>query len=630
MIQHYKKRVTLKQCCPFFYACLFLMVLVFPILTNAAEVPETVESVKSVNSGDDQNEIRQLIDAGAYKLALTILDSEQSRGNADDPEGWMQQQRLRVEIYQLLNDQNALVNYIQAVLQHPLLANSAVFKRWFQTRQAEALIKLHQGEQALAVLRELIWSIPMNIPTVAQDLLEWRRMVIQAYRVAGYQEDAYRAALRLQRDYSEIEFTDLMQYARILLATERYEQAMELLEGKAAEPEAGMLFLFAQLHNQSRSAKTIVQAGLRQMRAESTSTQLKAQLWAVVAQAAQQSADRATTANALEHVVADQQIEQFDNDLFNISPDVLWNAYFDYAVAIGNEAQFLIGMDEQWLAAAESAEKQYPVRARSLYALLILKGQSQETRDRAVKRFIISMFERKQGKPLLRRLFLESEIFSSYDKIPLPARHALTDVALGESKIELASALMATINKPPKGTDQFNWYLRRVRILVMGGKAEQGAASLQEMLQDNTVLIKEQLDHLMQVIFDLQTMGMHSHAYSLFADVLNKTEDMASRREIYYWMAESLKADKKYTQAGRYFLKSAMLLEPGSMDPWAQTARYQAAESLAKAGLLSDARILYQQLLKVTKDESRRAVLQREIQKLWLNNGETEINQNTE
>ena len=49
-----------------------------------------------------------------------------------------------------------------------------------------------------------------------------------------------------------------------------------------------------------------------------------------------------------------------------------------------------------------------------------------------------------------------------------------------------------------------------------------------------------------------------------------------------------------------------------------QTARYQAAKSLGKAGLIEDAYFIYQRLLKVTKEADRRAVLRYEVQKLQL------------
>jgi hypothetical protein len=83
-------------------------------------------------------------------------------------------------------------------------------------------------------------------------------------------------------------------------------------------------------------------------------------------------------------------------------------------------------------------------------------------------------------------------------------------------------------------------------------------------------------------------------------------------------MAESRKADEAYAEAARLYLKSAMLLDPRAGDPWGQTARYQAAAALADAGMVRDARILFQQLLKTTQDPGRRAVINRQLQKLWL------------
>jgi predicted negative regulator of RcsB-dependent stress response len=55
-----------------------------------------------------------------------------------------------------------------------------------------------------------------------------------------------------------------------------------------------------------------------------------------------------------------------------------------------------------------------------------------------------------------------------------------------------------------------------------------------------------------------------------------------------------------------------------AMDPWAQTARYHAAKALVEAGLLEDARQIYSSLLRATRDASRRAVLENEIQRLHL------------
>ena len=83
-------------------------------------------------------------------------------------------------------------------------------------------------------------------------------------------------------------------------------------------------------------------------------------------------------------------------------------------------------------------------------------------------------------------------------------------------------------------------------------------------------------------------------------------------------MAASLPAMEKYDEAAYLYLKSATLQDPMAMDPWAQTARYHAAKMLAEAGLVEDARQIYSSLLRATRDASRRAVLENEIQRLHL------------
>jgi hypothetical protein len=55
------------------------------------------------------------------------------------------------------------------------------------------------------------------------------------------------------------------------------------------------------------------------------------------------------------------------------------------------------------------------------------------------------------------------------------------------------------------------------------------------------------------------------------------------------------------------------------MDPWGQTARFNAAQSLQESGLVDDARRIYLELLAITEDAARRSVLNHKIQQLWLN-----------
>jgi hypothetical protein len=61
-----------------------------------------------------------------------------------------------------------------------------------------------------------------------------------------------------------------------------------------------------------------------------------------------------------------------------------------------------------------------------------------------------------------------------------------------------------------------------------------------------------------------------------------------------------------------------MLPGPFTLDPWAQTARYQAAQMLGRAGYIEDARQLYQGLLNATRDPAQQAVLEHDLQQLML------------
>jgi len=558
-------------------------------------------------------EVRALANSGAALLAQHTLDSQQP-AVAANPDDWMAWERERIRIYQQSKDWQGLIQRLETL--PPNLP--ADFRRWAVTQRAEGFIKLGQGKSARLLLQELIWTIPVNQPGAAEWLARWRRMVMNSYLVESAVEDAHLAAVRFYQDYGDEDAQDRLTRAQILLSANRPEEAMDLLAGHIKEPHAAALYLLAQLRSDNRESRKVLQAALRQMRGDWVDPTLRTQLWAVVAEAAIRTGDRASATNALEHVIAAYRTTPLPEGLFDFTPDSLWNAYIDFATYVGNKSQFLIGQDKQWFDAAAEALNKQPVRARSLYALLMLQGENATSRSLATQKFVDSLSKRKQGSSLLRALFLDARQYADYATIPLTARHVLVDVALADSDISLASALMATIKAPPDGADKFFWELRRARIFVMGGDPKAGAEALSAILASHPQLAPEQLDRLLQVVFDLQTVNAHEAAYDLFVQVMARTNDAKLQRELYYWMAESRKASEAYADAARLYLKSAMLPDPKAMDPWAQTARYQAADALAHAGMVSDARSLFEQLLATTQDPGRRAVLTRQLQKLWL------------
>jgi len=557
-------------------------------------------------------EVRTLADSGTPQLALYTLERRQPPAGRDAA-GWMAWEHLRITI---LRDSQRWNDIAMRLAELPADLPPD-FVLWARTARAEALSRGGRPREAIALLRDLIWNTPSETAS-ADHLQRWRRLILEAYLAAGLGEDARLAALHYFRDYPEQGLDDRLLRARIALSAGRPDEAMTRLAKDTADPRAAMLYLLAQLRSGQRPARRVMQAGLRQMRGKWADERLKVYLWAVVAEAARRAGDRATTALALENVIAAGEKTPLPKGLFDFTPDSLWQAYHDYAVQVGNREQYLIGEDAPWFEKAEAIAAKLPVQSRALYALLLLESQSETDRNRAALRFVLSARKRPGGGVMLQRLFLESRHFADYRTIPPGARYVLADVALRRGDIHRASALMATLDAPPEGTDPFFWHLRRARIFVLGGDPERGARALEALLAATAEPTRAQLDRLMQVVFDLQTIQAHDAAIRLLKKVMAKAPDDKMRREIYYWMAESRKAQHRYAEAARLYLKSANFPTPGAMDPWGQTARYQAAEALGQAGLVEDARNLFRRLLKVTRDQTRRALLQRQLQKLLL------------
>ncbi|MCG6935511.1 MAG: hypothetical protein LJE73_06400 [Proteobacteria bacterium] len=558
-------------------------------------------------------EIQQLAQSGAPRLALYSLGQQQP-DLTKDPVGWMQWEKVRVDVFRESRDWQGMATRLAAL--PPDLPVG--FQRWARTEQAGALIKLGRVSEARTLLRELIWTVNLDEPEAGVQLRHWRRLIIDSYLAGKELNDAYQASNWFIRDYGSNDLEDRLLRARIQLSDGYPDDALILLKGDLKETQAHTLYLLALLRSGQRPPRDIVKAGLRKLQEKGLTDQQKTILWAVVAEAAQRGKDRGTNAMALERVIAASDTSPLPGGLFKLDADSLWVSYLEYARYLGNRAHYLIGQDGPWFEAAKKAGKKYPVRARSLYATLVLNGASEASRNEAATAFIASSHKLPQGNTLLRELFLKSDQYQDYASIPLTARYVLVDIALADSDITLASQLMATIQTPPEGIDRYHWELRRARVFVLGGDSLRGVAALQTILKTHPSLDRSQLDQFLQVVFDLQTVGANKDATHLFIAVMQRTDDVQLKRELYYWMAESAKAEKAYAEAARLYLKSAMYPDPKAMGPWSQTAHYQAAEALAEAGMVADARQLFEALLRVTTDPGRRAVINHALQKLWL------------
>lgn len=560
-------------------------------------------------------ELAMLARAGAPQLALRHLDAQQP-AYGDDPVAWMSLERERVYLLRTLGDVAAVIERLAALPD----GLSEDFRRWAHTEWAAALLEQQRPAEALAVVRDLLWSAA-DLEIEAR--MRWRRMVVQAYLLDGELEDARSALVRYQQDFgtSGREWNQLR--LRVLLETGRYEEMLGL--GVDPQDEVGaVLLLAARWRSGGLEAVEAHQAARVLATAREGGTTARALAWQLAVEVAQKLPELPYI-ETLEQALG-QAPETLDWELFALPGDLLWEAWLRHGRQLGNQEQLLLGADDDWYFPATEALEKDPLRARALFAVLSAHGSTAERREMAHEYLVSLATALAGGEQLVRRLYLQSRRFADPGQLPGVIRYRLIDEALEQGDLTLASRLMQGMEQAPPGADAVEWGLRRARVAIHTGQPEQGAARLAAMLEGHDALAEAQLDRWVQVVFDLQTVAAHEQALTLFAALSARDIAPQRRRELLFWQADSWQALGNPARAAYLYLQSATLTDPAAMDPWAQTARYHAAQSLAVAGLLEDARRIYQTLLNSTREPGRRAVLRNEIQRLQLRSAAREVN----
>jgi len=555
-------------------------------------------------------ELAQLARAGAPQLALRRMDSEQPKPERNLVEWTVwEQERL-----QILASQGLYPRVIERVNDLPESVNEH-FRRLALSLKADAQLQLGQADAARATVRGLLW---LHSDTEEPgNSARWRRLVVRSYVLEDRYEDARLALLRYRQDFGDENSQWRWLSAQVMLQAGASESAFKLLKGDKT-PQGEFLRYAAQLRMLPQQAPQVEQAAVKLAR-QLEQPELQSAFWGLAAAAAKQAKQPFKQIEYLEHALSLPVDHELTHGLLEVDADQLWDAYLEQGKRIGNEEQKLLGNDEDWYFPATEALVKEPLRARVMFSVLSEYGSSVERRSVAHGHLVGMLDELANGKTLVKRLYLESERYADVENLPPVIRYRLIDEALVSADLKTASHLMAGLVAPPEGSDRFEWDLRRARVVVFTGDVDQGVELLQQLLaSDDQDWDPQQVDRLLQVVFDLQTVQYHQQALMLFGSLLNKQLDQQQQRELLFWMADSLQALGQYDQAAYLYLKSAILSDPMAMDPWAQTARYRAARALLEAGLLEDARRIYSSLLHATRDASRKAVLENEIQRLHL------------
>ncbi len=568
------------------------------LLAPHAAADKQLDSLKNISA------------AGAPFLTLKMLDQAQPSIDRDLYE-WIlwEQERLRIlDEWEQWNDLLVRVESLPPDV-------PVQFQQQASTYQIKAYIALGQNLTARRLLRQQLWQDEAGD---SAEYRSWRQLVIETYLNEDRVDDARIAMLRLQQDYADSDKEWQLLRARVLIKAGRFEEAIELLKSRL-DWQSLTLKLLAEYRAGLHKPTTLWDLAKKRIDNIQDDELQLASYWSLAVIAA----ESISTVNQVIALESRLGIDRQDNITPTpIDADQLWRAYLDYARLVGNRSELLMGDDQSWLEVADNARLMTPIKARSLYALLITESPQEAVRNQAAGGFLKTLkLEQEAHKVLLDQVFNRSQRFSDAAQIPVQIRFQLVDMALKNADIIEATRLMSDLNSIPPDTRELDWLLRQARVLLLGGKLEQGNDVLVQLLQQYQEPNEQDTDRILQVLFDLQSLQMNDKAIQHFRKLLNLSIEPIQRRESLFWRGDSFKAMEEYQRAALMYLQSAMFTGPESMDPWAQTARFNAAESLQKAGLVDDARRIYQSLLKVTEEPTRRSVLRHKIQQLWLTQG---------
>ena len=576
-----------------FLLCAGLLFLVhLPLVARAAD-------------NDALERIRALTRGGATQLALRQLDQHQPPVSQAD--SWMLWEKERYALFR------AQRNWAQFAARATSLPEGlpAEFVRWAKTEAARAHLTASDAEGARRVLRDLLWQEQGS----RDERAEWRQLVIRSYLIENNVSDAHTALQQYRADFQVSSPAWRQLEATILIRAGKARDAYALI-GDIKTHDGQLLTLLAGLQGEMLPPATVLKRALGLAEQTRNKPALHHQAWLLVAEAAARANDPLRRMYALERALTEAREHAAPDALLAANADDLWQAYERYAEAVGNEARLLVGHDAAWLKKAEAYKRDDALQARAFYAFL-LGHAGIETRKLAQQRFTDSLIEDGRAE-VLRALYSASRRYPDLKAVPEYARYRLADQALAGYDISFAARLMQGLENPPAGEDPDGWALRRARVLIYAGDQRGAQQLLNGILADKKTLDDAFAERYIQVLFDLQAADQHTQAITLFKAVFKLVNNPRIQRESLYWTADSKAALGEHQQAAELYLRSATYQHPTGGDMWGQTARYHAAEQLGKAGLTQDARLVYQALLRHADDAKQRAVIERNIQQLWL------------
>lgn len=564
----------------------------------------------TVHAAESLDAIRDLARQGAPQLAERLLRRDQP-SRLDSPAEWFGWERERIALLRLQGRHDAVERRLEQILGEPVPHSVAV---WALQELVTAQLLDSRDAAALGTLRKLLWNGAP--PTGDAPVDVWQRQIATAYLRLGRGEDADRALARYVARPDEDMTALALLRARVSIQIGRHEAVAGALADISGD-EAELLRWLAVLRMEPGRAREVLKAASELAARIRLSDGQRQQAWALMAEAAAAAGHRPGQMTALERLFDAERLHTDLGGVFTPALSQLREAYLAYGAEVASTWQ--LSEDEaQWLGIAKTAQTESPFAARGLYGVLIEKSGDSATREAAAMGMLDLLVNEDMGGMLALRLFSQPDLFAINAALPNDLRHRLIDLAIAHDDVRRAADWSVDLDEPLSRSVDFDRRLRQARVLLLDGRDSQAIALLLASVVDPAMADAATRDRFVQVVFDLQAAGRHAPAVELFETLLRDTEDVQQRRELWYWIGDSRKALGDPVAAARAYLASAGEPDPYSMDPWAQTARYQAAEQLSEAGLTLDAGAIYARLLSVTRDAARQALLRSRIHQLGI------------
>ncbi len=553
--------------------------------------------------------VRILIQANVLELARSILESQ---GPPVQPTTvWFNWERQLWAVYRTTGRWQQLLTRTRQI--PATFPDSMLYQADLQAIRAH--IELNQGEQARSILRKRL----LSADTDHQHSRNLRKLLVESYLVDGYLTAAHTAMRHYQSDFRSRDQDWLLLSAGIQLQLNDPDGAVNTL-APLHQPAARLLRIYARLQNGTLTP-TQASGKLDQLSQDmEASGNRPLPLWQMLAVRAYAALLGDNPQSALIYleqylVEAGQSLTRIDRAWPGFTVVDLLNAYRRVALDETNRLGLLLGESTDLMIHSLQLPQEAQSVRKAIFGYL-LQGRNSATMRRQLNNLFVTALMEAGTARVIPYLYGEDQPFGQLD-LSGDVGLALSNRALEMGYIELTAQINDSISFIPQGMERLQWLLHVARISIIAGHYERGAQELSEWIEAHDHLTAQQVDQVLQPVFDLQKVTQHSLAIRLLDEISKRAVSRQHIREIAYWKADSLQGLGQFVRAADHYLFSALQKSNG-WDQWGIAARYRAAEALQSADLTIDARVLLEDLLAHATDEKRRVLLKQKLQQLWL------------